>query len=439
MKLTLTAIVAFLFTLSASAQQLDTASLDRLFDSIAVHNQSMASVLLTHKGKKVYERAIGYAVVDSAHSVKATPDTRYRIGSITKTFTATMIMQLAEENKLTLDTRLDKYFPAIPNAGQITIEMMLRHRSGIYNFTDEDAYWKSNTQPRTRAEMLAIFEKHTPAFTPDAQSTYSNTNYVLLGYMIEDITGKSYEKNLQERILSRAGLKNTRFGGKIEPTKGEAYSYSFGKRWEKHKESDLSQPAAAGAIVSTPRDVTAFMEALFEGKLVSQKSLGEMTRIVDVFGIGLMPIAFDEKNGFGHTGGIDGFRSLTVYFPGDSLVAAVFSNGADYSLNDMLIAMLRTHYKLPVTIPDFRAMQLSPEDLERYAGEYVSQQIPVRMTISHSNNRLYGKPGDQPAFRLMPVKKNVFKYDAADLTMEFRPDAKELTITQDGQALLFTK
>ncbi len=439
MKLKLTAIVALLFTLPASAQQVNTADLDRLFDSLSVHNKSMASVLLTHKGQKIYERAIGYAVIDSARSIKATPDTRYRIGSITKTFTATMIMQLVEEKKLALDTHLNKYFPTIPNASQITIEMMLRHRSGIHNFTDDDAYWKAQTQPRTRSEMLAVFTKNEADFAPDAEAKYSNTGYILLGYIIEDVTKKSYEKNLQERILSPVGLKNTRFGGKIDPALGDAYSYSFGKRWDKREETDLSQPAGAGAIVSTPGDVTTFVSALFNGKLVSRESLSEMTRIVDIFGMGLAPTPFYQRKGYGHTGGLDGFQTVVAYFPGDSLAAAVFSNGVDYPLNDILIAMLSAYYKVPVAIPDFRAMQLSPEELDPYVGIYASRQIPLKMTITYSNNKLYGQATGQPAFLLTPVKKDVFKFDAAGLTMEFRPDVKEMTITQAGQAYLFTK
>ncbi|MDR6806674.1 CubicO group peptidase (beta-lactamase class C family) [Dyadobacter sp. BE34] len=439
MKIKLIPIVALLFAFSASAQQINTTDLDRLFDSLAVHNKSMASVLLTHKGQKVYERAIGYAVVDSARTVKATPETRYRIGSITKTFTATMIMQLVEEKKLALDTHLDKYFPDIPNAGQITIEMMLRHRSGIHNFTDDEAYWKQQTQPRTHAEMLAVFGKYKPDFVPDAEAKYSNTGYILLGYIIEDVTKKSYEKNLQERILARIGLKNTSFGGKIDPARGDAYSYSFSKRWEKQVETDLSQPAGAGAIVSTPGDVLAFVNALFTGKLVLQQSLTQMTKIVDIFGIGLAPMPFYQKKGYGHTGGLDGFQTMMVYFPGDSLAGAVFSNGVDYPLNDILIAMLSAYYKVPVIIPDFNAMQVSPQEAEPYLGVYESKQIPLKVTISHKDNKLFFQPTGQPTFLLTPVKKDVFKIDAVGLTMEFRPEQKEATITQAGQAFLFTK
>jgi len=439
MKLKLITIAASFFAFSASAQQINTADLDRFLDSLDVHRQSMASVLLTRKGQKLYERVIGYAVIDSTHSVKATSATRYRIGSITKTFTATMIMQLVDEQKLALNTHLDKYFPNIPNAAQITIEMMLRHRSGIYNFTDADEYWKSNTESRTRAQMLSSFEKHKPAFVPDAQSAYCNTNYVLLGYIIEDVTGKSYGENLQERILGRVGITNTSYGGKIDPARGDAYSYSSGKQWEKHFESDLGQIAAAGSIVSTPADVTAFMNALLDGKLVSQESLRIMTSLVDGFGIGLMRIPFFEYPGYGHTGGIDGFVSIAAYFPEDSLTATVFSNGVDYPLNDIVIAMLGSYHKVPIAIPDFKAMKLDPTVLEQYVGEYTSKQIDVKMKITHANSKLYGQPTGQPPFILTPVKKDVFKFDAFGLVLEFRPGAKEITITQAGDSYLFTK
>lgn len=439
MKLPLILTAALLFAFSASAQQINSSDLDRLFDSLEVHQKSMASVIVTHKGQKIYERAIGYAVVDSAHGVKATPATRYRIGSITKTFTATMIMQLVEEKKLALNTHLDQYFPSIPNADQITLEMILRHRSGIHNFTDDDAYWEAQTKPKTRSEMLAIFAGNKSDFTPGTETKYSNTGYILLGYIIEDVTRESYAKNLQERILGRIKLKNTSFGGKIDPAKGEAYSYTMASGWQKREETDPSQPAGAGAIVSTPGDVTAFYHALFEGKLVSKASLAEMTRTVDIFGIGLAPAPFYAKKGFGHTGGLDGFVTSVAYYPSDSLAAAVFSNGVDYPVNDIIIALLSAYYKIPVTIPDLRAMQLSPEVLALYAGVYSSKQIPLKMTVTHVNGKLYAQPTGQPNFWLAPVKKDVFKIDAAGVVIEFRPAQGEFSLTQAGQTFQFNK
>ncbi|WP_041735771.1 serine hydrolase domain-containing protein [Dyadobacter fermentans] len=439
MKRLLSLIVALFSVFSVAAQQINTADLDRLLDSLTVHNQSMASVAMLHKGVKIYERAIGYAVIDSTQQVKATPATKYRIGSITKTFTATMIMQLVEEQKLTLDTRLDKYFPSIPEASQITIEMMLRHRSGIHNFTDDAAYWETMTQPKTRAQMLAAFEKSKSDFTPGTTAQYSNTGYVLLGYVIEDITQKSYEKNLQERILSPLGLKNTRFGGKIDPAAGDAHSYTFSKQWDKREETSLTQPLAAGAIVSTAADVATFYEGLFSGKLVSKESLTKMTTLTDMQGLGLARTPFYQRMGYGHSGGLDGFHSVAAYYPADSLSAVVLSNGVDYGSNDILIATLSTFYKAPVTIPDFRAMDLKPEELDAYVGEYASQQIPQKVTISRENRRLFMHVAGQPALRLTPVKKDVFKFDSAALTIEFRSKDGEFTLTQGGAVYVFKK
>lgn len=439
MKLSLVPLLALLCTLSATAQPINTADLDRLFDTLTVHNKSMASVLLTHKGRTIYERAIGYAVVDSAHSVKATPATRYRIGSITKTFTATMVMQLVEEKKLALNTRLNQYFPQIPDAEKITIEMILRHRSGIHNFTDDAAFWKSQTEPCTREQMLAVFSKNKPDFAPDSGAKYSNTGYSLLGYIIEEVTTKSYEENLQERIVSRIGLKNTRFGGKMDPTNGDAYSYTYATHWKKREETHWSQLTGAGAIVSTPSDVTVFINALFNGKLLSQESLSKMTTIVDLFGMGLSSIPFYDRKGFGHTGGIDGFSTVTAYFPGDSLAVTVFSNGVDYPLNDMVTALLSAYHKFPVAIPDFGAMQLSAAEAEPYTGAYSNGQIPMKVAISYANNKLLFQPADQPPFQLTRVKKDVFKVDAVRLVIEFRPGSKTFEATQDGEKYLFTR
>lgn len=439
MKRIIAPLAALLFSSSVYAQQVNTAELDRLLDSLTAHNKSMSSVLMTHQGAKIYERAIGYAVIDSARQMKATPATRYRIGSVTKTFTATMIMQLVEAGKLSMSTHLDKYFPQIPNAKSITIEMMLRHRSGIHNFTDDDAFWASLTQPKSRGEMLATFASSKSDFNPDAETRYSNTNYVLLGYIVEDITKKSYAKNLQERIAGPLGLKNTTFGGKTDPSHGDAFSYTFSDRWNKETETDVSQTGGAGGIVSTPEDVIRFMQSLLGGKLVSSESLRAMTKIADGMGMGLAVTPFYQHKGFGHTGKLDGFQTSVAYFPDDSLGIAIFSNGVDYAVNDIVIAALSTYYRMPFTIPDFRLTEVSPEVMDQYAGIYSSQQIPLKLTVSRKDKNLLVQATGQPALRLTPVEKDVFKYDAAGVTVQFKPQDNSLTLLQGGQVFQFKR
>lgn len=439
MKPFLTFIATSFIASAAAAQQINTTDLDRLFDSLEVHKKVMASVQLTHKGQKLYERSIGYAVIDSARQIKATPETHYRIASITKTFTATMIMQLVEEKKLSLNAYLNEYFPQVPNASRITIDMMLRHRSGIHNFTEAEGFWDTNTKPTTRAEMLAKLYKQTPSFEPNAEARYSNTNYALLGWILEDITKKSYAKNLQDRILSRVGLKNTRFGGALDPAAGDAYSYSYGWKWQKTAETHWTQVVGGGGIVSTADDLSRFFQALFEGRLVSKESLAEMTKLVDANGIGLAPMPFYGHRGYGHTGGLDDFHSVAAYYPADSLSATILSNGADYSLNDVIIAMLSSYYKMPVKIPDFRTISVRPEDLDVYLGEYSSNQIPMKLAVTKKENQLLIQPTGQPVLRLTPVAKDIFKFDPAGVTIEFKPGDKSLTLSQAGQIYLFTR
>jgi D-alanyl-D-alanine carboxypeptidase len=171
-------------TLTAHAQQLNTAKLDSLFTSLATNNKLMGTVLLSHNGKVVYTRAVGYAQLDSTNKVPATATTHYRVGSLTKMFTATMVFQLIEEKKLTLATPLVTFFPQLPNAKAITIDQLLSHRSGLHDFAAGGA----ELGHKTPAEMVALLSKNAPDFEPGAKFAYSNSNYVVLGYIIERLT-----------------------------------------------------------------------------------------------------------------------------------------------------------------------------------------------------------------------------------------------------------
>ena len=206
------------------AQSVNTAKLDSFFTSLEANNKMMGSVAVAKNGKLLYTRSVGYAQVAAGAGVKADGNTKYRIGSISKMFTATMIFQLFEEKKLTPETKLASFFPEIPNADKITIAQMLSHHSGIYNFTNDSTYVQWMEQPKTQKEMLAIMAAHTPAFAPGEKAEYSNANYVLLGYIIERTTKSTYSEQLKKRVLDKAGLKNTAYGGKINTQKHEALS-----------------------------------------------------------------------------------------------------------------------------------------------------------------------------------------------------------------------
>lgn len=422
---------------AAYSQIINKEKMDSLFDVLAQKDKAMGSIAISKNGDLVYTRAIGYSLLSDKEP--ATTATKYRIGSITKMFTATMILQLVEEGKLALDTRLDKFFPSVPNANLITIANLLNHRSGLHNFTSDSDFTSWMTQPKTEDELLVIISRDKPDFQPDEKYSYSNTNYVLLGYIIEKITGESYSQNLKERITSKVGLSNTYVGGKIDTATGESYSYSFAGSWTPAPVSDMSIPGGAGAIVSTPTDLTKFIEALFSLKLISQSSLHKMRTMIDGYGMGMLQIPFYSKHSFGHNGGIDAFASMLSYFPDDSLALAYCTNGQVYPMNDILIGVLSIYFNLPYSIPAFPTISLKLEDLDKYLGIYSSTQVPLKITITKNNFTLVGQATGQSPFPLEATGKDKFEFQQAGVVIEFDPARNEFTLKQGGGSYLFTK
>lgn len=427
----------FLFTHLCCAQQFDPAKLDSFFDTLDANNKAMLSVAISKNNKLLYQRTIGYASV--ADSIKATVATRYRIGSISKTFTATMIFQLIDEGKLSLKTTLDKYYPTVANSSKITIGNLLNHRSGIHSFTNDAAYLEYMTKPKTSEEILAIISAAKPDFQPDTKTEYSNSNYVLLGYIIEKITGVSYSANLKTRITSKLNLNATYYGGKTDTGKQESHSYKMSQKWELQPETDLSIPGGAGSLVSTPTELTVFMTALLQGKLTSASSLEQMKTIQDDLGMGLFKVPYNSQSGYGHNGSIDGFVASAYYFPTGEYAVAICSNGIAYPLNDVLIALLSTCYNNPVAIPSFKSITLKPEELEKYVGLYSSKDIPLKMTVTKTDNILTAQATGQGAFPLTPTDKDKFVFDQAGIVMDFNPGEGTFRLKQGSGNYLFSK
>jgi len=419
------------------AQVFNKSRLDSFFVAINTHDQNMGSIAIAENGILIYQNAIGYSQVNDWAKTRATSNTKYRVGSISKMFTAVMIFQLIEEGKLGLETPLSAYFPQLPNAGKITIAQMLNHRSGLYNFTADSLYAAYMTVLKSQAEMIAIFSRHKSAFEPDEKADYSNTNFALLGYIIEKLTGKSYSEELKKRITSKIGLADTYYGTKTIPAKNEAYSYRYTGQWIPATETDMNIPGGAGAIVSTPSDLIKFIDALFTGKLIGPASLELMKTTRDNFGMGMLAIPFYEIKGYGHTGGIDGFSSLLAYFPKEKLAIAYTANGVRYSTNDVIIGALSIYFNKPFTIPDFKTVVISPADLDKYVGNYSSSQIPLKIAITKNNTALFAQATGQGAFPLEAKGDHKFVY--AGITVQFDPVKNSFSLTQGGVTYLYIK
>jgi D-alanyl-D-alanine carboxypeptidase len=438
-KILTTLLLTVLSVVAVYGQSLNKSKLDSLLNILAEKNKAMGSLTISKNRNVVYSRAIGYSFLSDKEKIPATEKTIYRIGSISKMFTATMIFQLIEEGKLKLTTTLDQYFPNIPNANNITISNLLNHRSGLHNFTDDLDYTTWMTQPKTQDEMLSIIAKNKVDFQPNEKASYSNTNFVLLGYIIEKITKQPYSKNLNERIISKIGLANTSYGGKTNISNNESFSYKFENTWKQLPETDMSIPGGAGSIVSTPTDLIQFIEALFSNRLISKNSLMQMKTITEGYGMGMFQIPFDTKRAYGHNGGIDGFASNLAYFPEDSLAIAYCTNGQAYPMNDILIGVLKICFDRAYSIPTFSSISISPEELTKYSGIYSSTQIPLKITITKNNETLTAQATGQPSFPLDAVEKDTFKFDPAGVVLEFNTEKNEMTLKQGGGVFLFKK
>lgn len=436
-KLIFTLFIVFLSSQIGFSQTLDTLKLNDYFKSLETKNKFLGSVALMKNGEIVYTNQIGYADFDTKQ--KPNLNTKYRIGSISKTFTAVLIFKAIEEGKLSLDETLQNYFPTIKNSNLITISNLLNHRSGIHNFTAEKEYLSYNSNPKNEKEILSIISKFESDFKPNSKSEYSNSNYVLLSYILQKTYNKTYSEILKEKIVSKINLKNTFFGSKIHSENNEANSYRFNEKWEKQTETDMSIPLGAGGIVSTPTDLLQFAEALFNYKIISKKSVSRMKIIEDKYGMGLFKIPFYNKTSFGHTGGIDGFSSVFGYFPKEKYAFALTSNGSNYNNNKISIVLLSALFNKPFKIPTFKKYELKTEDLDTYLGTYSSSGFPLKIKITKSDNNLIAQATGQPSFVLEPTEKNKFKFEQAGIVLEFDSKKNEMTLKQGGGIFILMK
>jgi CubicO group peptidase (beta-lactamase class C family) len=295
------------------------------------------------------------------------------------------------------------------------------------------------TEPKTREEMIRVISEGKPDFEPGSKTAYSNSNFVLLGYIVEITCNKSYNAELQGRICLKIGLQDTYYGGKADVSKNESYSYSFIDGWKQQPETDMSVPHVAGAIVSTSADLVKFITALFNGQLISEKSLNKMKTITDGLGMGMQQFPYETRVIYGHGGAIDGFNSILCYFPDDSLAIAYCSNGTVYAVNDILLGALSIYYNKPYSLPVFTIYSVKPEDLEQYVGVYSSPQVPIKVTITTKDGVLYGQGTDQPTIPLEAIAKHVFKFEMAGIVMTFNPEKNEFLLEQGGGKYTFTK
>jgi D-alanyl-D-alanine carboxypeptidase len=429
----------FMLLLPASllyGQSFDRVKMDSLFTLIEAHEKAMGSISISQGGKEVYQRSIGYSDIDrGTHNMAMT---RFRIGSISKTFTAVILLQLVEEGRLSLDQPLSDFFADLPSAQAIRVEDLLLHRSGLVNFTNAADYLDWSVSAQSREELLKRFSANGMAFEPGSKAEYANTNYVLLTWIAEQVSGRSFSSLVQERIAARLGLLHT-FLGETKPQMGEARSYDWVGTWSPSQITDLSIPLGAGAMISNPYELNRFYRGLLTGQLVSDSTLSLMTHIVDGYGMGLIRLPYNDKYAYGHTGGIDGYQAVAGYFPKQDLAIAWTGNAHAMAMNDILLGALKIWFGDEYTLPSFApSLQLDPALLDKYVGQYTSAAFPLQITLTRREATLWAQATGQGAFPLEAVDERTFRFDAAGVVLTFEGE-KEMILEQMGMRITFQR
>ncbi|MEC9065319.1 MAG: serine hydrolase domain-containing protein [Bacteroidota bacterium] len=419
------------------SQQYDFEKLDRYFDSLKENNRFMGTISLSKGNELIYTRSIGF--LDFENNILLDSNSKFRIGSISKTFTSVLILKSEEDGKLNLNDTIENFFPDLPKSEKITIENLLSHRSGIFNFTDSPEYIKYSVHPKSREELIKIISNFDSVFKPGRRSEYSNSNYILLTIILEKLYSKNYSDILSEKITKPYELNNTYYGDKVDIKNNEAKSYMYAGKWIPQDETDPSVPLGAGGIVSNPSDLAKFSYLLFSGKILKNQSLEKMKKINGQYGLGIFTIPFYKRTAFGHTGGIDGFSSIFAHFTDDEVSYALNSNGTNFNNNDITIAVLSAVFDKPYEIPTFSSYDYLPKDLKELLGSYSSEEIPLIIEVTMEGSILMIQATGQPRISLEAVEKNNFKSDIVGVEIEFKPEKNSFILRQNGAKIKFVK
>ncbi len=289
-------------------------------EAVTASVQAAADTLVaTRTGVSVYlrvgsdVRTIVAGLASRDPRLDMTPDVRLQIASVSKVMTATIVMSLVEEGRLAVADPVEKFLPGLLTDGEtITIEQLLTHASGLFNFVQLDE-WDWHVQDYSAEEIVALAEHHGPAFPPGEKTEYSNTGYVVLGLIVEKVTGKTLRDALQTIVFEPVGMSGAGLG--TGPMDGFVQARGYNNDDLDVTTEHLDGAGAAGGVVATARDVGLFLDALFDGKLVSAATVADMAAVhsmlfgTDSYGYGLDPATFSCKPFVGHTGDLHGFST----------------------------------------------------------------------------------------------------------------------------------
>ena len=420
--------------------------IDNYYTSLKGKEASGIAVLAAKDGKVLYKKGFGYA--DIKNKIPVTPDTKFRIGSVTKQFTAAAILKLQEKNLLSVNDKLSKFIPDFPRGDEVTIHHLLTHTSGIHSYTGKNDFVSRVTKTISPDSLVAEIKRDTYDFNPGERMLYNNSGYFLLGYIISKVSGKSYEAYLKETFFDPLKMENTGVHYAGIKLKNEAKGYANANDKNEAINWDMSWAGAAGAMYSTVDDLMKWNEALHSGKVLDKKSLdAALTPAVlkngdeppMKYGYGLMFSKYRGADIISHGGGLHGFITQLAYYPKEKLTVVMFSNSnePEGNFDPNKIAEPFLWEKLDKQT-SYTESAVKPADLKIFTGRYdlLGQAV---ITVSTEDNKLFAQLSGQPKFEIFPSSENEFFWKVVDARIKFIKDEKgeinQATLFQNGQEM----
>lgn len=395
------------------------------------------SVLIAKEGQILFSE--GFGMADIELDVPNTPKTKFRLGSITKQFTSMLIMQLQEKGLLNVNDRLTKYIPDYLDGDKITIHHLLTHTSGVPSFTGFPDYTKVMVQPLKPEEIIALFKNKPLEFDPGTKYRYSNSGYILLGYILEKVSDKPYDLLLQENIFKPLGMTDSGYDWNQMIVKNRASGYAMDKgELANASYIDMHIPHAAGALYSTVEDLYKWDRALHTDKLLSRESMNKMfTPFLNNYAYGWNISELFGRKLISHGGGINGFVTYIARFPDDDACILVLSNltasrtGQIY--RDLAAILFGEQYELP---KEKKAVQIDPGLLDAYVGMY-ELEGERSIKVFKEGDRIFAEFVGQGTAELFAESETKFFMKEADIEISFVKDESgnvaHLIIHQGGE------
>lgn len=385
----------------------------------------MGNVLVARDGNVVFEKSYGWANLEL--KVPHTGASRFRIGSVTKQFTAAAILLLEEKGKLRVDDPVARYISEAPAAWkEVTLFHLLTHTSGIRSFTDLPGYASWKLLPEGPEQTFGHIRDLPLEFTPGEQHKYSNSGYVLLGWIIERVSGQRYGEFLRENIFAPLGMNDSGYDEATALVPPRAAGYVPGPGGPVNAPFvDMHVPHGAGALYSTAADLLRWTQGLFGGKLLTAASLEKLTTpFKNNYAFGLGVSRPGSRKSYSHGGGIEGFNAHLAYFPEGKVTVVVLANvnGPAFTQLGAQLAALAFEERV-VLASERREIEVPAAGLQRYVGVYRLTPTTTN-TIRFADGRLTTQLTGQSAFPIYPESERKFFLKVVDAQIEFVTDGQ---------------